>query len=158
MPSGLKNARKTFQRATDVIHVSACWQLALVYPDDIVVFSKSRQDHIEQIRRVLKVPEKAGAAFTLKNCKLFSETVDHLDHVIQTGRPKLAYYTTDAVTKLEHCTSQTELCSFLGLCNLFRWFVPNFVRLAALLNKKLKRTYENILASWMKRTVPRMHR
>lgn len=46
---------------------------------------------------------------------------------------------TDAVTKPEHPTSQTELCLLLRLCNAFRQIVPNFARLAASFNNKFRK-------------------
>lgn len=48
----LENAHETFQRAIDVILASVRWQVALVHPDDIFVFSKSPKDHIKEDWRV----------------------------------------------------------------------------------------------------------
>lgn len=45
----------------------------------------------------------------------------------------------EAFAFLEHTTSVSELRSFLGLCNVYKWFVPNFAPLAAPLKMKLKK-------------------
>lgn len=55
MSFGLENAPASFQKAMDVILASGRCQFTLVYLKDIVVFSKSPADHIEQVRRVLEL-------------------------------------------------------------------------------------------------------
>lgn len=58
--------------------------------------------------------------------------------VIRPRRLEIALHTTDAISGLKTPTNLTELRSFLGLCNVFRRFAPNFTFLAAPLNMKLK--------------------
>lgn len=123
----------------DVILASVRWQFALGYLEDIAVFSKSPQDHIEQMRSVLKLLYKAGGTLSLKKCRLFAENINYLRHVIWTGRFEPAEHTTNTVAKLKYTTTKMEPCSFLGLCNVFWRFVPKFARLVAPLNKKLRK-------------------
>lgn len=65
MRFGLKNAPATSQRATDVIVLSVKWQLALVYLDYIVVFSKTAYNHLIRLRRVLKLLQNADVTLKL---------------------------------------------------------------------------------------------
>lgn len=44
-----------------------------------------------------------------------------------------------ALDKFQYFTMKTGICSFLGLCNVYRQFVPEFSKLAVLLNKKLRK-------------------
>ena len=60
MPFGLKNAPGTFQRAADIILASVKWQFALVYLDDIIVYSKSIEEHLDHLASVLKLLQRAG--------------------------------------------------------------------------------------------------
>lgn len=53
MPFGLRNAPGTYQRTTDVIFAMEKWQFALVYLDDILIFSKTTKEHIRYITEVL---------------------------------------------------------------------------------------------------------
>lgn len=64
-------------------------------------------------------------------------TIDYLGHSIRFFRLELAEHTTAAVGKLEYPTTQTKICSFLGLCNVCRRFIQNVTRLAASPNEKL---------------------
>lgn len=63
---------------------------------------------------------------------------------------RLSEATTAAVCELKDTTAQTEVRSFLGLCNLFRLFVPNFSKVAATLNKKLPNYQWTTLSSLTK--------
>lgn len=69
MSFGLKCALETFQRAMDVSLASARWRIALVYFNDIAVFSKSSEDHFEQVRRALRSLSEAGFTLKLKNSR-----------------------------------------------------------------------------------------
>lgn len=81
----LKNTPGLFRRAVDVVLVSLHWPFVVTYLEDIVVLSRSPLDHIEHIRRVLRLLYKASASPNLKKCKLFAETVGHLGHVARHG-------------------------------------------------------------------------
>ena len=139
MPFGLRNAPGTFQRAIDVILAQVRWQYSLVYLDDIVVFSKTGEEHIDHVRSVLSLLADAGVTLKLKKCFFFTDKIDYLGHVIRPGKLQIAEHTTDAIRQLQAPTNLTELRSFLGLCNVFRRFVPNFARIAAPLNRKLRK-------------------
>lgn len=110
----------------------------MVNLDDIIAISRGPCDHIEHVIRVLSLLQDAGATLTMKKRNLFTKTIATLGHVIQLSRPKIAAHLTDAFKELKQPASITELCSFHGLDNLFRWFVTNFVLLASSLNRKLK--------------------
>jgi len=139
MPFGLKNAPATFQRVMDVILSSVRWQFALVYLDDIFVFSTTVEDHFDHVRTVLGLLKDAGVTLRLDKCHFFSEAVDYLGHVVRPGRLAVSSKTCDAVRCFKPLRSTTDVRSFLGLCNVFRRFVPNFARVSAPLNDKLRK-------------------
>lgn len=67
-----KNAPRTFFCATDIILLAVKkWQLDLVYVKNIVIFSRSPHNHIEQVQRVLSLLQGAGTILRLKNCSSF---------------------------------------------------------------------------------------
>ena len=62
MPFGLSNAPATFQRALDVILRSVRWSTAIVYLDDVIVFSSSHERHLLDVDRVLTLLGRAGVS------------------------------------------------------------------------------------------------
>ena len=86
MPFGLKNAPGTFQRAADVILASVKWQFALVYLDDIIIYSKSIEEHYDHLQTVLGLVHKAGISLKIHKCQFFTETVDYLGHTVSPGK------------------------------------------------------------------------
>jgi transposase InsO family protein len=139
MPFGLMNAPATFQRVVDMTLSGLNWKICLVYLDDIIVFSPSYEEHIRDLDIVLGRLYGAGLSLKLKKCFFFKETVNYLGHVIQPGKLAVATKNTEALKHAKAPTTLTELRSFLGLCNVYRRFVPSFARIAAPLNALLRK-------------------
>ena len=60
MPFGLTNAPATFHRALDMILSPFKWKTCLVYIDDIVIFSKSVEEHIRHVDEISTALGEAG--------------------------------------------------------------------------------------------------
>lgn len=88
-------------------------------------------DHLPDVPRLLS---RAGIPVRLKKCFFFADPIDYLSHLKMPGRLLISTKATDSIHKLQHPIDMTELESPLGLCNVFRRIVPNFARIAALLN------------------------
>jgi hypothetical protein len=54
---------------------------AIVYLDDVIVFSKNVESHIRDVDEVLTILETAGLSLNLKKFELFRSRVDYLGHV-----------------------------------------------------------------------------
>ena len=59
MAFGLFNALSTFQRSMDVILASVLWKKAIVYMDDIIIYSTTVDDHIRDVDEVLSMLREA---------------------------------------------------------------------------------------------------
>lgn len=77
-------------------------------------------------------------ALKIKKCHFFSDAVYYLKDAIAPGRLHVASETRETINDLDHSTNTTEQRSILGMCNVYRRFVPNLARKAATLNKLLK--------------------
>ena len=97
MPFGLRNAPATFQRAIDIILSGLKCKTCLVYLDDIIVYSTSREAHLQHLDEVLSTLEKSGLSLKLSKCHFFKKTVDYLGHVIHPGRLEVAQKNTQAL-------------------------------------------------------------
>jgi hypothetical protein len=86
MPFGLTNAPATFQRFMNDVLKSVIKKFALVYLDDVIIYSKTLQQHIVHIEKVLDLLRKAGLKIKISKCTLLQTSVNYLGHVIsQTG-------------------------------------------------------------------------
>jgi recombinational DNA repair protein (RecF pathway) len=68
MPFGLRNAPETFQIFVDITLAGLTWKIFLVYLDDIIVFSKTKEEHIEHLDAVLGRLNRAGFSLNFQRC------------------------------------------------------------------------------------------
>ena len=82
MPFGLTNAVATFQHLMEAclgeMHLKWC----IIYLDDIIVFSKTPEEHIERLRGVFKKLSAAGLRLKLSKCEFFKSQVTYLGHIV----------------------------------------------------------------------------
>ena len=82
MPFGLTNAPATFQRLMESclgdLHLNWC----IIYLDDIIVFSKTLKEHIEQLRDVLQKLFLAGLKLKPKKWEVFKSKIAYFGHII----------------------------------------------------------------------------
>ena len=124
------------QRAVDIILSRVKWHHALVYLDDVIIYSYDVREHFNHVHEVLSVLKDAGISLKLTKCRFLEASVDYLGHVIRPGKLKIASNNLKAIELAKSPGNQTELKSFLGVCNVYRRFVPNFARIASHLNAK----------------------
>ncbi len=82
MPFGLTNAPATFQRFMDVVLAGLKWKCLLVYLDDICIFSRSFDNHLEDVREVFQRIREAQLKLKPKKCYLFQKEIKYLGHVV----------------------------------------------------------------------------
>jgi hypothetical protein len=119
MPFGLRNGPSIFQRIMQGVLAPYLWLFTLVYIDDIVVFSKSWEEHLVHLDRVLSAISAAGITLEPKKCfigyssiLLLGQKVSRLG--LSTHREKVA-----AIQELARPTSVNDLQKFLGMVNYF---------------------------------------
>lgn len=138
---GLKNVPETFYRAMDIIQSPIKCRFALVYLDNVVVFWRLLCCYANHRKRVLFLLQDARVTLKSKKCNFFTGTTDYFDHVTCSWRLEIATHRTDSIKGLKPLTNITKLCSFFGLCNVFRRLVHSFARMAAPLSNKLKKDW-----------------
>jgi hypothetical protein len=122
MPFSLKNAAQMFQRLMDSLFRSL--PFIFVYLDDILIFSKSRSEHVLHLRQVFDVMAANGLHINPAKCAFAVPEVDCLGHhVTSTGLRPLSSKVQPVLT-FPPPIDLSSLQRFLGMLNLYRRFLP----------------------------------
>jgi hypothetical protein len=140
MPFGLTNAPGTFQRMMDVMLAGLKWNSCLVYLDDILVFSKTFEEHLLRLQKVLQCISKANLKLKLSKCYFCAFSLPILGFVVSGRGISADQAKIRAVQSFPTPTSVKEVQSFLGLCSYYRWFVKNFAAMARVLSELTKKS------------------
>ena len=138
MPFGLCNAPATFQRAMDSILHSEKGKFVIPYFDDIIIFSKSLEEHACHLDVVLSRLKLAGLSLNHKKCHFAKSSIKILGNVVSEGVVKPDPEKVRVIKDFKTPRSIKELRGFLGFANYFRHFIPNFGLLAEPLTSLLK--------------------
>lgn len=146
MPFELSNAPGTFQALMNSIFGPYLRKFILVFFDDILIFSKTSEEHIEHLRIILQLLKEHQLVAKLINYVFAVPQVDFLGHIIsgegvQTDPAKIS-----EVADWPVLTTPTKLRGFLGLCGYYR-SVHNFGSIARPLHGMLKKDNFNWFAA-----------
>ena len=82
MPFGLTNAPATFQRLIDKLFNKKRWPFVFTYLDDILIASKSTEEHFEHVSAVLTKLTEVGLRLRPEKCSFARTEIDYLGHTI----------------------------------------------------------------------------
>jgi transposase InsO family protein len=140
LPFGLCNAPATFQRLMHEIFWEFLDQFLVIYLDDIIVFSKTEEEHLEHLRKVFEVIRKNQLYIQPEKCEFLAERVEFLGHFISADGIEMDPKKVQTIVDWPPLRNRQEVMSFLGLANYYRRFVPAFSAIAKpisdLLSKK----------------------
>ncbi|GAU29258.1 hypothetical protein TSUD_392080 [Trifolium subterraneum] len=130
MPFGVTNAPGVFMEYMNRIFHSFLDKFVVVFIDDILVYSKSEEEHKEHLRIVLQVLKEKKLYAKLSKCEFWLKEVNFLGHVISSGGIAVDPAKVDAVMKWGTPESVSEIRSFLGLAGYYRRFIEGFSKMA----------------------------
>ncbi|CAJ2642437.1 unnamed protein product [Trifolium pratense] len=130
MPFGVTNAPGVFMEYMNRIFHSFLDKFVVVFIDDILVYSKSEEEHKEHLRIVLQILKEKKLYAKLSKCEFWLKEVSFLGHVISSGGIAVDPAKVDAVLQWGTPESVSEIRSFLGLAGYYRRFIEGFSKLA----------------------------
>ena len=138
LPLGYRNGPAVFQRIMQDILAPFLWIFALVYIDDIVIFSKSFEDHLTHMDKVLSALAEAGITLSPKKSHLGYQSLRLLGQKVSrlgmsTHREKI-----EAILELSTPTNIKDLLMFLGMTVYYASYIPFYAWLAAPLFRLLR--------------------
>ena len=126
MPFGLCNATTTFMRIMNDVFRPFLEDFVIVYLDDILVFSKNWEDHVNHVTQVLETLWKEKLYVKLSKCEFGKTSLVYLGHIVGEGKIKIDPSKVDVIVNWPNPTNVTEVRSFLGVVRYWRVFIANF--------------------------------
>lgn len=138
MPFGLKNAPSVFQRAVDDTLREHIGVRCFVYIDDVIVYGKNVEDHLENLKLVLETLNEANFKIQPDKTEFLQTSVEYLGHVITGDGLKPNPKKIHALDHYKQPETITELRSFLGMSGYYRRFIKDYAKIAKPLTNLLR--------------------
>ncbi|GJV33683.1 putative reverse transcriptase domain-containing protein [Tanacetum coccineum] len=130
MPFGLTNAPAVFMDLMNRVCKPYLDKFVIVFIDDILIYSKSKEEHEVHLRLVLELLRKEKLYAKFSKCEFWLQEVHFLGHVVNQNGIHVDPSKIEAVKNWKAPTTPSEIRSFLGLAGYYRRFIANFSKIA----------------------------
>lgn len=135
MPQGITNAPSTFQRLMERCLGELNLKQALVFLDDLIIFSSTLEEHEERLLRVLSRLKEYGLKLSPEKCKFFQSSVKYLGHIVSEKGIEIDPEKVTALKTWPKPKNLKELRTFLGFCGYYRRFIKDYAKIVKPLNE-----------------------
>lgn len=126
MPQGITNAPSTFQRLMERCMGDLNRKQVLVFIDDLIVFSKTLEEHESRLLQVLNRLKEYGLKLSPEKCRFFQTSVRYLGHIVSQDGVETDPAKVETLKTWPKPTNLKELRSFLGFAGYYRRFVRDY--------------------------------
>eukprot|EP01135_Chromosphaera_perkinsii_P000175 Nk52_evm1s34 gene=Nk52_evmTU1s34 len=117
----------------------------LCYLDDILIYSRSEEEHLVHLEKVLIRLRANSIYLGIEKCEFFKDRVEYVGHIVSSSGIEMDPKKVSAIRSWHALRSVTEIRSFLGLLNYYRRFIP---RLSAISRPLIQLTKKNVPFIW----------
>lgn len=146
MPFGLTNAPFVFQRLMQKVlsdlNPTDGPEYVVVYIDDTLVFSRTMEEHLAHLRKVLERFRQANLKLKPSKCHFIRQSVEYLGYIITSQGLQPNPNLTKAVTEFPVPESVSQVRQFLGLTSYYRRFIGRFAAIASPLHALTRKDVE----------------
>ena len=139
MSFGLTNAPVFFMNLMNKVFMEFLDKFVVVFIDDILIYSKSEEEHEQHLRLVLEKLKEHQLYAKFSKCDFWLTEVKFLGHVITAQGVAVDPSNVESVTKWTPPKTVSQIRSFLGLAGYYRRFIENFSRIARPMTQLLKK-------------------
>ncbi len=130
MPFGCMNAPATFQHLMESCMGDLYFRYCLLYLDDIIVFSRTYEEHLEWLEAVFSRLKEAGLKLKPSKCSFFQRELKYLEHIISKDGVRIDPEKIRVIQDWPVPKNVKELQSFLGFARFYHRFVQGFSKIA----------------------------
>ena len=138
MPYGLCNTPATFQRLMQNCLGELNLTYALIYLDDVIVFSRTEEEHLHHLQVVFARFLEPGLKLKLSKCHFLQDEITFLGHEISAEGMKPGMANLKAIVEMALPRTYTEIWHFTGMTGFFRRFIKGYSKIAKPLNNLLE--------------------
>ncbi|CAF0911625.1 unnamed protein product [Didymodactylos carnosus] len=133
LPQGLKNSPPTFERVMSTA-LESCRQFCQVYLDDIVIFSKSYDQHLVHMKKVFECLKENNLQLNPSKCSIVHLKIDYLGYTITEKTITPLNDKVNAILKLSEPRTLKQSNQFIDAIAWYRKFIKKFAEVAALIH------------------------
>jgi transposase InsO family protein len=138
LPFGLTNAPATFMHLMQSIFGPHLDSFVIVFLDDILIFSKSLNEHKQHVKQVLELLRENKLYAKQSKCEFFKKSISFLGHVVGENGISMEEDKVEAIRKWPIPSNVTAVRAFLGLAGYYRRFVKDFSKISLPLTNLLR--------------------
>ncbi|CAF1241976.1 unnamed protein product [Rotaria sordida] len=135
LPQGITNGPATFQRVINHILGPTRWKYALAYIDDVIIYSKTFEEHLSHVNEICTILKNARFRLNPEKCEIARTQTDYLGHRIQNGEIRPSPTNIHGLLNTRLPQTADEACKFVKAAEYYRKFIPNFSQIAEPLRK-----------------------
>ena len=138
MPFGLVNAPATFQAMMNKILREFLDHEVVLYLDDILIYSKSEEEHIELVKKVLDRLAKHQLAGSVTKLVFHVKSVEFLGYIVATNGLTMSKRKVESMKNWKPPRLVKEVQIFIGFANIYRRFIKDFSKICTPITETLK--------------------
>ena len=135
LPFGLINSPSVFERLMERVFAGLTFLILFIYLDDIIVYSKTFEEHLENLGIVFERLKEANLKLYPKKCNLLCRKVAFLGHEVSKSGISTDPSKVQAVKEWPQPNAATKVRQFVGLASYYRKFIPGFATICKSLHK-----------------------
>ncbi|CAF5160539.1 unnamed protein product, partial [Rotaria sp. Silwood1] len=120
LPQGITNGPATFQRVINHILGPARWKYALAYIDDVIIFSKTFEEHLIHLNDICTILKNARFRLNPDKCEIAQTETDYLGHNIKNGEIRPSSHNINGLLNTRLPQTADEACKFVKAAEYYR--------------------------------------
>ena len=128
VPFGLAQALGYFQEL--MTGILKHFPFTITYLDDIIIFSRTPQEHLSHIQMVFEKLKSANLSMKKSKCSFFSEEIQYLGCILSATGIRPLPAKTHALQHMQPPMTPKQVRGFLGLVSYYRKFIKGFAKIA----------------------------